>query len=130
MLCSKREQVIDLEIIKDSLKLIHCILKFKTNSIVFPIETIEKLLDILNIYFEDFLSEKIFHNILYILFYLIEDFDKKIFAQILKRDKLLTKILTIDIDAVKQENLILMLIIKDLLKAEDDKLIDVKFNSF
>jgi len=79
----------------------------------------------LNIYFEDFVSEKIFFNILYIVYYLTEDFDKSILTHIFKRKKLLTRILTKDIDTAKQENIIQMKIIKNLLKEEDEGMINV-----
>lgn len=127
---SKSEQVIDNEILKDSLKLIHCILKYKSNSFVFPSDTLEKLLDILEIYFEDFVPEKIFFNICYILSYLTEEFENGFFFKISKREKLFARILTFDIDTGIEENVIKMKIIKNLLKAEDDEIINVNLFYF
>lgn len=130
LLISKREQVIHFEIIKDTLKLIHRILKFKDNNIEFPLTNVEKILNILEIYYGDLISEKIFYNVVYILYYLTEDCDTTVFSLILKREKLLEKILEFEIDSTKAHDIIFILIISNLLRAEEDKLIDVKFKFF
>ncbi len=125
LVCSKTEQIISGEIIKDSLKLIHKILKFNDFKEKISAENQEKILDIVNIYHESLVNEKAFFNILYIIYFLTEENEDGFFIKILNKEKLLQSIIDYKIDPINYQNIVFMLIFKNLMKTECE-LIEVR----